>query len=73
MIFKQINYNKFIFKNLNRGVKNYINMFNRNKLALMFNNPLDLSIPYINVNLLKNKKMKIIFSWEITYLFFLVV
>jgi len=37
-------------------------MFNLEELRLMFNDPLDQLVIYINVMLLKNKTIRIIFS-----------
>jgi hypothetical protein len=37
-------------------------MFNLEELRLMFNDPLDKLVIYINVMLLKNKTIRIIFS-----------
>jgi len=37
-------------------------MFNLNELRLMFIDPLDLLVTYINLTLLKNKTIKVIFS-----------
>ena len=37
-------------------------MFQFNELRLMFNDPLDLLVTYINLALLKNKIIKFIFS-----------
>ncbi len=37
-------------------------MFQFKELRLMFNDPLDILVTYINVTLLKNKTIKFIFS-----------